>query len=91
MNCLKLLSRIFVFYLDLLAKYCKTKLYQWYDLSWIDWMIAKGVILSSSTYIYAKGDFPIEYEQNMLIHAQDLSRFTLLIQQFFLSCSSKQS
>ena len=54
-------------------------------------MIAKGVILSSSCYIYAKGDFPIEYEQNMLIHVQDLSRLTLLIQQFFLPCSSKQS
>ena len=47
MICLKLLSRIFVFYLDLLAKYCKTKLYQWYDLSWIDWMISIGVIIRS--------------------------------------------
>ena len=69
MICLKLLSGIFIFYLDLLEKYFKAKLCQWYDLSWLDWMIAKGVILSSSTYIYAKGDFPIEYEQNMLIHA----------------------
>ena len=47
-------------------------------------MIAIGVIISYlECCIYAKGDFPIEYEQNMLIHAQDLSRFTLLIQQFF--------
>ena len=43
MICLKLLSRIFVFYLDLLAKYCKTKLYQ----CALDWMIAIGVKISS--------------------------------------------